>query len=148
MAEPSDPVRPKLSRTRASAVCVHDGKLLCVRLRDPHTSVSRLFVPGGKVESGETPREAAEREVLEETGYVVLADAGSELIAHYDFTWNGVDLAVTTHFLRAVLLEPARAARTVQDASYLEGVEWLAVGRVPHALAFDANILRAVMALL
>jgi 8-oxo-dGTP pyrophosphatase MutT (NUDIX family) len=119
-----------------------------VRLRDPHTSVSRLFVPGGAVEPGETPREAAEREALEETGHVVLADAASELIAHYDFTWNDVDIAVTTHFFRATLRDPAQAARLVEDASYHEGVEWLTVTRVPDAFAFDANILRAVMMLL
>jgi 8-oxo-dGTP diphosphatase len=127
---------------------VQDGKLLCVQLRDPHTRVARLFVPGGAVEPGETPREAAERETLEETGYVVVADGASERIAHYDFTWNALDIAVTTHFFRAALRDPAQAVRPVEDASYHEGVTWLELEQVSSALAFDANILRAVLALL
>jgi 8-oxo-dGTP pyrophosphatase MutT (NUDIX family) len=148
MTTPSEPSRPKYSRTRASAICVHDGKLLCVRLRDPHTRLARLFAPGGAVEPGETPREAAERETLEETGYVVIADAASERIEHYDFTWNALDLAVTTHFFRATLRDPTQAVRPVDDASYHEGVVWLELELVSTALAFDANILRAVSALL
>jgi ADP-ribose pyrophosphatase YjhB (NUDIX family) len=140
--------RAKWTRTRASAVCVHEGRLLCVRLRDPHTGVARLFVPGGAVEAGETPREAAERETLEETGHAVLADAQSERVARYDFTWNDLEIDVTTHFFRAALRNPSERARTVDDASYLEGVEWITLGRVTDELGFDANILRAVLALL
>jgi ADP-ribose pyrophosphatase YjhB (NUDIX family) len=51
----------------ARAVVVdHDGRLLLIR----HRVESREFhvLPGGRVEAGETAAEAAEREVLEETG--------------------------------------------------------------------------------
>jgi ADP-ribose pyrophosphatase YjhB (NUDIX family) len=46
-------------------VCFRDGKLLLVRGSD-----DRLWTPpGGFAEVGETPREAVEKEVLEESGY-------------------------------------------------------------------------------
>ena len=51
-----------------------DGRLLLVRRgRDPHRG--RWSLPGGRVEAGESPEQAIEREVLEETGLVVRAGA-------------------------------------------------------------------------
>lgn len=55
---------------------VHDdaGRLLLVRRgRDPHRGCWSL--PGGRVEPGESPERAVEREVLEETGLTVRAGA-------------------------------------------------------------------------
>lgn len=44
----------------------HDGKFLMVR---HHTRSWEM--PGGRIEEGETPEEAAHREFLEETGFTV-----------------------------------------------------------------------------
>jgi 8-oxo-dGTP diphosphatase len=55
---------------------VHDasGRLLLVRRgRDPHRG--RWSLPGGRVEPGESPQQAVEREVREETGLAVRAGA-------------------------------------------------------------------------
>lgn len=51
---------------RIAALCIldEDDRLLLVRKR----GTSRLQLPGGKLESGETAREAAVRETLEEIG--------------------------------------------------------------------------------
>lgn len=47
-----------------AAVCLldDDGRLLLVRKRDTHT----FMLPGGKLEAGESPREALHRELYEE----------------------------------------------------------------------------------
>lgn len=138
----------EMRRIRASVVCIDAGALLCVRLRDPVTAVSRLFVPGGEVEPGESPADAAARETREETGYDVTVDAGSERIVHYPFTWAGLEVDCTTHFFRAALRTPRDApGRTHPDAIQL-GIAWLPLDEVASELGFHAPILATVRALL
>lgn len=86
-APPTGPVEREGARV---LLLSPDGKLLVLRGHDPHlTSRSWWFTPGGGVEGSETLREAAARELAEETGYVVEAE---ELIgpvwertAYFDF---------------------------------------------------------------
>lgn len=129
-------------------MCVHAGRLLCVQLRDPTTRVARLFVPGGAIEAGETPSEAAVRETFEETGYRVRVLPERTRVAHYPFTWNAQTFAVTTHFLGAELIDAAATASPVDDAPYLEGVVWLALPAVSEAMSFEPTMLGAIAALL
>jgi 8-oxo-dGTP pyrophosphatase MutT (NUDIX family) len=137
-----------LERTRASVVCVHQGRLLCVKLRDPLTRVARLFPPGGAIEPGEAPLAAAVRETLEETGYRVVANAARSSVARYPYVWNGVERAVTTHFFAATLADPQQPPETVRDADYNEATVWLDLDAVPANLDFQAEILAAVVSLL
>lgn len=56
-----------------AGVVIRDGKVLLVR----HTygaGTGRLIVPGGYIKQGESPVEAVEREVMEETGVTVRTD--------------------------------------------------------------------------
>ena len=77
---------------------VHDaaGRLLLVqRGREPHRG--RWSLPGGRVEAGESPEQAVEREVREETGLSVLAGApvGRVRIQGDGVVFDVVDLACT-----------------------------------------------------
>jgi len=136
-----------MRRERASAVCVHDGELLCVRLRDPATAIARLYVPGGGIEAGETWAAAAEREALEETGHAVRVDPVSELVARYPFTWAGFDIDVTTHFFRAILVGAREAPAPVHDDPWNEGVVWLPLDRIEAELDYQPAILESVRTL-
>jgi tRNA(adenine34) deaminase len=137
-----------LERVRASAVCCHAGRLLCVKLRDPLTRVARLFPPGGAIEPGETPIATAVRETLEETGYHVVADAARSLVARYPYVWNGVERAVTTYFFAARLADPSAPPGAIHDVDYNEATLWLALDALSESLGFQPEILSAVRSLL
>jgi 8-oxo-dGTP pyrophosphatase MutT (NUDIX family) len=115
-------------RLRASAVCSAEGRVLLVRMRDPVTKIELLFPPGGAIEAGETPAEAARRETLEETGLRVRVDASTTMIVRYPYPWAGVDYDVTTHYFAAVLDEPFREALpAIADADYNLGAVWMPI---------------------
>ncbi|MEO3804591.1 NUDIX hydrolase [Nonomuraea sp. B1E8] len=61
-------------RVSAYAICVEDGQILLARWVGP--AGERLWtLPGGGLDHGEDPVDAAIREVEEETGYTVAIDA-------------------------------------------------------------------------
>ncbi|GAA2542965.1 (deoxy)nucleoside triphosphate pyrophosphohydrolase [Microbacterium mitrae] len=67
------------------AVIVRDGEVLCAQ-RGPGALEGMWEFPGGKIEAGETPREALEREIREELECVVSVGEQVEITAHeYDF---------------------------------------------------------------
>ena len=53
----------KCLKRRATVICRHEGEILFVRKRN-----AKWNLPGGRVEQGETPLQAARREMAEETG--------------------------------------------------------------------------------
>jgi 8-oxo-dGTP diphosphatase len=77
-----------------AAIFDGDGRILCVRM---NYATHAWTTPGGRVESGESPLAALEREVLEESGLVVVADG---LVGVYSKPHNN-DLVL---FLRARVL--------------------------------------------
>jgi 8-oxo-dGTP diphosphatase len=69
---PGDPHPGRLVPCVGAVVHDRDGRLLLIRRgSDPGRGLWSL--PGGRVEAGETPARAVEREVLEETALVVRA---------------------------------------------------------------------------
>jgi 8-oxo-dGTP diphosphatase len=63
---------PKSPQTAVGAIVIRDSMVLLVRRR--HGPGEGLWaIPGGRVELGETLQQAAEREVMEETGVTIRA---------------------------------------------------------------------------
>ena len=81
------------------AVIVQDGVVLCAQ-RGPAGHLAGLWeFPGGKVEPGETPRAALEREIEEELGCVVeVGDEVTTTVYEYDF-----GIVTLTTFLCALI---------------------------------------------
>jgi 8-oxo-dGTP diphosphatase len=105
----------------AIAVVEHDGGFL-VGQRPPGVPLAGLWeFPGGKVQAGETPEQAAVRECLEETGLTVRIVERYALVPH-DYAHDRVEL----HFFRCTLAnaqvgprEPFRWV-TVDELSQLQ----------------------------
>lgn len=89
--------------------------LLVKRGRDPQRG--RWSVPGGRVEAGESLREAARREVLEETGLRV--DVGDELWTVRVPTGDGREFEVHD-FAATVVGGALRAGDDADDARWVE----------------------------
>jgi 8-oxo-dGTP pyrophosphatase MutT (NUDIX family) len=138
--------RERKTRVRASAVVEADGELLLVRLRDPASGALAFYPPGGGIDEGEAPWEAARRETLEETGLRVEVDPASELVATYPFVWNATDYDVTTHFFHATTSE--RELGPVEDADYHRGAKWLPLLEALDELAVNPAIAAPVARLL
>jgi len=71
---------PDKPRVAVGAVVVHDNCILLVK-RGKAPAREEWAIPGGSVELGETLQEAAEREILEETGVAIRT---GELIYTFD----------------------------------------------------------------
>jgi len=61
----------KLGHITASSLVINNGKVLLIF----HPFIKRWFQPGGHIDDGELPIDAAIREVYEETGFVCVPDS-------------------------------------------------------------------------
>ncbi len=78
--------RPTEPQVGVGAVVFHEGAVLLVQRRNPPCT-NEWAIPGGKVKLGETLQQAAEREILEETGIQIKAGDpvfAFDLIEHND----------------------------------------------------------------
>ena len=126
MEEVGDPEASPLVVPCVGAV-VHDdaGRLLLVRRgQDPHRG--RWSVTGGRIEAGESPEQAIEREVREETGLSVRAGppVGRVRIQGDGVVYDVLDLVCTLDVPAGVPVAGDDAADVVfADAVVLAGLD-------------------------
>jgi 8-oxo-dGTP diphosphatase len=107
---------PRWDRRRGGAVVLSGGRTLLIRY--PPSAGRRYFIPGGGVEAGETPAQAAVRELREETG--LAGTVVRELATVYN---RGRE----EHYY---LLDAAGPARP-RDLASGETLEWVDVPALP-----------------
>lgn len=128
----------RILRRRVSAVVVHNNHLLGFHAEDPYSGRRYFFIPGGRIEEGESPSKAAVRETLEETGYQIDVLDEPTIIRRYDFEWDGVLNDCETVFVVGRLLSLTPSA--VDDAAYHRGVVWIPLSTVADTLAYHNDI--------
>jgi 8-oxo-dGTP diphosphatase len=107
------------------AVVVSDGKLLMIRRREREGDLL-WALPGGAIEDGETPEQAAVRETVEETGLVV---AATKLL--------GERVHPKTHrTMSYTACEVLQGEATVADADELDAVVWVALDEIPQYVPY------------
>jgi ADP-ribose pyrophosphatase len=84
-----------LPRVGVGAVVIRDGRILLVK-RGSSPGKGLWAPPGGLVELGESVREAAEREILEETGITIRA---KEAFYIFDFIDRDSDGNIKYHYI-------------------------------------------------
>jgi 8-oxo-dGTP pyrophosphatase MutT (NUDIX family) len=89
-------------RAAARVVCLdRDGRVLLMHWYDHVARADVWEPPGGGVDPGETPLEAARRELAEETGLPGAAVLDRHVEVRRDFTWLGVRYVKTEPFFLA-----------------------------------------------
>lgn len=101
-------------------------------------------MPKGHIEPGETPRQAAEREVLEETG--VRAQVVADLPAvHYVFWQNGSRIDKFVHCYLMTL--PSDAGAPVPQLEEIRKAAWVSIDRLDDLPQYGNNqpVIRAAI---
>jgi 8-oxo-dGTP diphosphatase len=107
------------------AVIVADGKLLLIRRRQREGDLL-WALPGGAIEAGETPEEAAVRETVEETGLVVHAAKVLGERVH----------PKTGRAMTYVACEVLQGEAKVADADELDAVAWVTLDEIPEYVPY------------
>lgn len=129
-------------RKRSSLILIQDQKILGFWAIDPVSKKRYFFLPGGALESNEMAWQAAERETLEETGWVAKADPSSEILKSYDFTWNGTTYRCETYFYYGQLVQ--KLGDPLNEPSYHQGCDWISLSLLKETFSYHATILSAI----
>jgi ADP-ribose pyrophosphatase len=121
-----------LPRVGVGAIVIRDGRILLVK-RGSSPGKGFWAPPGGLVELGETVREAAEREILEETGITIRA---KEAFYVFDFIDRDKEGKIKYHyviidFVADYLGGEPTAADDVSDARWVSPDEAVALDLSP-----------------
>lgn len=117
----------RIVQAAAAVVVREDGRLLLVRRgREPQRG--RWSVPGGTVEPGETPAQAAVRETLEETGARVRAERELGTVR----VPAGAGLVYEVHDVAATYL-----GGTLRPGDDADAVRWVAPEELPRLETTD-----------
>lgn len=133
---------------RSARLLVVDGddRALLLRAHDPAWPAFGEWweVPGGGIEAGESPAQAAVREVLEETGVAVPAELVGPVQWHGEMTYSWLGSRHWTEQLVLVartgpLAPPAAVDRTADEQATFLTVEWVPLAMLGRLRIFPTE---------
>lgn len=133
---PDAPEVPVKRRAGARVIIVAGDEVLLQGDTDPGMPGSRFWqIPGGGVDAGEQPREAAAREALEETGLEVAPEELEGPIATRVTTHRYSDRILIQHetlfLLRCERFEPVEKGLTVRERARVLETAWYRLDALP-----------------
>ncbi|MFI1996020.1 NUDIX hydrolase [Actinoplanes sp. NPDC020271] len=117
-------------RPAVRIICVDaDGRVLLLNWRDPIDGHLLWEPPGGGIDPGETPLQAARRELTEETGLDPAAIDPDCVEVHRDTLWKGRRMVGVEQFFAAsypvVMPEITRDGLLPYEQADLQGHAWI-----------------------
>jgi 8-oxo-dGTP diphosphatase len=116
--ESAYPLHP---RAAVGAVVFKDDRVLLVRRGRPPAQ-GQWAIPGGNIKLGETLQQAAEREILEETGIIIKA---GRPIYTFDAILHDAEGAISFHYV-IVDLEACYVSGALRPGDDAQDVRWVA----------------------
>jgi 8-oxo-dGTP diphosphatase len=116
---------PNVPVVAVGAIVIRDSRVLLVRRGQP-PSEGLWAIPGGRVELGETLQEAAEREIMEETGLTIRA---KDPFYTFDFILRDEVGCVRFHYIIVDLLADY-VGGMVQPGDDAREARWVAPGEL------------------
>jgi len=135
-------VKTRQHRTAGGVVVDGGGRLLALerRVTRDGTPVHEIRLPKGHIDPGETPEEAAVREVREESGYQgleITADLGE---AESEYTFQGARHHRVERYFLMRLTDPGRGApQPVGEEEALFSPLWLDPGEAAERLTYPSE---------
>lgn len=132
-------------RLRTSVVVLHANKLLTFFAIDPHDGREFYFLPGGLINEDETAPEAAVRECMEETGFLISVEPNTCVDKEYSFLWNGTEYECLTLFYKGRLQHSIQRPRSNEEPEYNKGVYWMPLQEVREKFSYNEVIQEVVL---